>query len=230
MKNLSGILFCLGVLIATYAVMPARSDKWIWKRVVQLEGNGIFCTGEQIRAPSGVDYILSAGHCMKMSENGSVNVTTEDGKHLSRRVIAEDMTSDLMLIEGLPNLQGFDVGTYVYKQEKVRAITHGGAKPTYETRGELLGVDSVNIPMKAIQEDAECSGSKYKILTIEELGLKLCILSVEETVTTAKIIPGSSGGPIINEDAELVGVASATDGNFGTLVKLSDIRLFIAGY
>src|SRR5882724_5880489 len=83
------------------AFLPAstskhRSEEWVIQRSVMLFGASGQCSGEQMRAPSGIDYILSAGHCHDIAdESGNIWVKTEKGRILSRRVIAEDPLSDL---------------------------------------------------------------------------------------------------------------------------------------
>ena len=58
----------------------------------------------------------------------------------------------------------------------------------------------------------------------------LCLLSTQQFVTTAPIVPGSSGGMAVNDDNELVGIASATGEGFHYFVRLCDIQKFLSGY
>lgn len=223
-------VFIVSVLAFLCLGLTSKPEKYIRDRVVMIQGNGISCTGVQIRAASGINYILTAGHCNKTIVEGKVSVVTEDGNRRLRWVLGEDPTSDLLLVEGLPNATGLDLATSEHANEPVRAVTHGGAKPLYETKGVLLGYEVSKAAMKPAADKSECPESKYEILEIPEIGLTMCVLAVEEVVTTASIVPGSSGGPVLNEANEVVGIASMTDGYFGYLVKLSDIRLFLAGY
>lgn len=232
MKKLYASLFSLIVALSCFA-LAGRSDSYLRNRVVMVKGNGISCTGEQVRAPSGVDYILTAGHCNKAIVDGKIEVITESGARLMRSVIAEDPTSDLLLVEGLPNLRGLDVAATVMPFERVITLTHGGRKPTYKTEGVIVsGSENVKAVTSLGEsvEDCKKRGAKYDSIVIEDIGLVACVLSVEETVTTATIVPGSSGGPVMNSSGELIGVASMCDGFFGYTVRLLDIRAFLAGY
>ena len=71
-----------------------------------------------------------------------------------------------------------------------------------------------------------CIMPKYKIFP-DFIGL-ICGMDTMESSTTATIIPGSSGGMVVNKNGELVGVASATNGFFGYVVRLKDIQKFLA--
>jgi len=55
-------------------------------------------------------------------------------------------------------------------------------------------------------------------------------MSTKQLVSTARIIPGSSGGPLLNSANELVGIASATDGEISSFVALSDIQHFLKSF
>jgi S1-C subfamily serine protease len=194
------------------------------------------CSGEQIRAPSGVDYILSAGHCKVLEENHQVTVTDADGNSIKRDVIAEDPNSDLLLIEGLPNLKGLDIASSDEISQHVRTFTHGGNTPTHKTDGEMMETKQVQIFMGIIndtKEEAECmSQPKFQSAHVQTFfgDIQVCLLQVDETAATASIVPGSSGGMLVDDAGDLVGVASCTDGQFGYFVTLHDINKFLSGY
>lgn len=215
------------------------SEKHIRNRSVKLSSERGSCSGEQVRAPSGVDYILTAGHCNKLAKDGSILVTTEDGKQLLRRVIAEDGKSDLLLLEGIPGYRGLEIADSETR-EHVRTFTHGAGMPTYRTDGELLREERVQVALYLIETEAqraECNQPKNKIaqLDIEFFGMKmgtieLCLLDTMQWAGTAPIVPGSSGGMVVNDDGKLIGVVSAGGGGFFYYVALKDIKAFVSNY
>lgn len=220
------------VLFIAHMFIPAHvpSDNEIRSKVVKLTSKQGSCSGQQVVGASGMDYILTAGHCKPLEVNGSIMVTTEDGRSLYRRIIVEDEESDLLLLEGVPNMPGLAIAPVSFPKQPVRTFTHGRGFDTYRTEGALIQNYQISVP---VSEAENCPKMpKYRVVEYNTMfgPLEVCALSVIETVTTAMIVPGSSGGAVVNSDGELVGVVSAGDGVFGYLVSLSDIKKFLHNY
>ena len=223
------------VFLVLMAAMPFRcgrpSDREIRSKVVKLSSARGSCSGQQVMAASGIDYILTAGHCRALEVAGSILVTTEDGRSLYRRIVAEDELSDLLLLEGIPNINGLAVAHTNFPQQEVRTFTHGRGFDTYKTSGVLIQDYVISALISLNAEDCP-KMPKYKVVSANTFfgTITACLLSVNETVTTAMIVPGSSGGAVVNAAGELVGVVSAGDGQFGYLVTLFDIKKFLSNY
>lgn len=221
------------LLMVVYGLSLSPSDESIMSKSVMLTNDRGECSGEQVVAASGKTYILSAGHCDSLMDPfGNIMVTTQDGRKMERHVIAEDPDSDLLLIEGVPNLSGLYISSSLSELEHVRTFTHGRGMPTYKTEGAMIGKQKVVVPLFTIdspESDRRCSESS-KYAPIETPMGKVCLLSVEELASTAGIVPGSSGGMVVNDRGELIGVASAGDGFFSYFVSLKDIKAFLHNY
>lgn len=208
----------------------------VYKQVVKLESGRGSCSGEQVKAKSGITYILTAAHCKVLEENGSITVRAADGRVLQRRIVEVDKHSDLMLLEGVPGLEGLEIAAQSFARDDIETYTHGSGYPAYKTEGTLIGNVEIEFPIDVIftaEDEAKCSGSD--ILKIEEVNtifgpIKACMFKAIETATTALIVPGSSGGAVVNKRHELVGVVSAGSEKFGFLVRLQDIRTFLSNY
>lgn len=209
-----------------------KSDRYIIDRVVKLQSYRGSCSGEQVRAPSGKDYVLTAAHCRILEVDGAIQAVTEDNKSVMLRVIAEDPKSDLLLLEGIPNLRGLDIAQDSKRFEEVRTFTHGRGLDTYETKGFLIQDFDVKVLISYVtspESEVECSKlPKNKVE--RDLFASYCVLEVSETISNADIQPGSSGGPAVNPMGELVGVASASGGGFSFFVRIEDIRHFLYSY
>lgn len=236
------LLLFLGIITAICMLLPTKlSERELRTKVVKLYKPGVaMCSGTQIKAPSGISYILSAGHCAKLADNdGQILVQDEHGHQLKRRVIQEDPNSDLLLIEGLPGVDGIDIAQDWHPGQHVRTFTHGGNMPTYKTEGELIGIEQIQVILdQALSPDVlkdPCNMPKETQLDIpvwlfKDSVVHACILDVSEVVSTARIIPGSSGGMVVDDDGKLVGVASAGGEQWNFFVKPSDIVKFINNY
>lgn len=220
------LLLCIGMT----SCMP-KSDSYIRSRIVRLHSDHGMCTGEQVRAPSGRDYVITAGHCDILIKDGKIHADLEDGRKMNLRVLEESDEYDLMLLEGVPSMQGLDLASVSHARDYVKTLTHGRDFPTYRTEGVLVGERRIQVllnPLLTEEDEAKCRGPKNEIVDI--VFAKVCILNEDTTATTAFIVPGSSGGGAYNSDGDLVGVASAIGEGFGFLVRLQDIRSFLHNY
>lgn len=228
------IAIAVASILVMALVLPENksSDAYLTKKVIKLLGSRSMCSGEQIKAPSGQNYILTAAHCKGLAVNGQISVKTEDGRELSRRIIAEDPHSDLLLLEGIPGMEGIEISKTSKRGDWVRTLTHGNNLDTYKTEGTLIQETLVVVPISIIENERdqdECA-SMDKYFIAQTLFGDLCVLKAQEVVTTALIVPGSSGGMVVNSSGQLVGVVSAGDGKFGYLVRLIDIQNFTSNY
>lgn len=231
--------FIIASLIAAVAYFSLHtsplSDQYIKNRVVKLSNNGRQCTGEQVRTSSGTDYILTASHCAPIADSkGYMTVTTEFGTTLQRRIVAEDPESDLLILEGLPNLKGLEVSSAysLYRNQKLRAFTHGHGLDTWLAEGQMIQDSKLEVALYPTPDGdtkLKCA-SMPKQVVVDSIFESFCAMSIMESVTTLGIVPGSSGGPIVNEDGELVGVASAKDEYFSYIVRLHDLQKFLLNY
>lgn len=228
------LLAVIGAVIS-YLCLSGPSDEFIKDRVVRLKSEHGMCSGEQILAPSGLSYILTAGHCRILEKDGYIQVQKEDGTTLDRRILAEDPNSDLMLLEGLPGIQGLKIADSLSMSQRIRTFTHGRNMDTYQTEGFTIQIGHITIPLflaNTSETIMKCRGAKYEIKSLDTMigELPVCFMSVDELISNASIVPGSSGGAALDSSGDLVGVASATDGYFGYFVALKDIRKFLAAY
>lgn len=238
MKKVAIILYvciCLSAVGMTL-IKPIVTEKMVRDAVLLLHSENGSCTGVQVKAPSGHIYTLTAAHCRVLLVDNKVQGRDEDGKEYTLTFIEEDKTSDLMLLSA-PNGRFLRVGKEPKIHDHVHTETHGAGMLTYRTDGEILNEIGVDVPVFQIltEEDLRICTTYPKYILNIGLGIlfgipPVCVLHTPERVSTARIVPGSSGGPMLNESNELVGIASATDSkDFSYWVSVHHIKEFLKG-
>lgn len=232
-KNKAKAALIAAIALATILNI-GPSDTAIRSKIVRLIGKYGTCSGEQVTAPSGVNYIITAAHCREIGPE--LTAITEDGRKLVRNIIAEDANSDLLLLEGIPGMKGLSIADDSSIHQHVRTFTHGHNLDTYKTEGALVQMKHIEIPI-ALADTPELAevctkAPKYKIepLMIFFGAINVCMLSVDEIATTAQVEPGSSGGAAVDDSGRLIGVVSASGEGMGWLVPLKAIKAFLANY
>jgi len=228
------LLLSISLIAAIFMLDSIPSSNFIRNRVVKLAGeDGSMCSAVQIISPNNINYLLSAGHCKPLTKDGNVEVEREDGTKLSRHVVQESPDSDLLLIEGLPGIEGLKIAKKEWTHEALVSYTRGNDFKSFSTEGVIIQESEVKAATGP-GDDSCAKVPKNKIIDVPILfgllNIKACVLDVVEMATTVPIVPGSSGGAVVNFWGQLVGIASASDEHFGYIVKLSDIQNFLKGY
>lgn len=224
-KRLVALLSVL--ILISIKIFSGKSDASIRDSVVLIKSSKGQCSGVQVEAPSKVNYILTAGHCLSVSEdNKTFTITSEDHKTTQRKILVEDPTSDLLLVEGLPGKSGLQIADISSRFEEVRTFTHGGGHDTYQTHGLIIDTRMAT----ALVGEGESCPKMPKFQVVDTIFGKLCILAVEETTITAPIIPGSSGGPVVDPRGDLIGIVSMGGDGLYYMVTLKDIKNFLNNY
>lgn len=232
MKNKIIVLGLIGLIVASLAHAEhelKRSDAYIRHRVLLLFSATEACTGVEIVAPSGKHYTISAAHCKDLVINNKVQAKDEDGKVHQIDFIGLDPEHDLMLL-GPADDKAIPVAKDDHAHEKIHTITHGMALPSYRTDGELLEEKTVTVngePIESPEELEKCPITPYSRPAAGIFGL-YCELKLTLMLSTAMVMPGSSGGPALNKDGELIGIVSISDGDkLSGLVPLRDIQAML---
>ena len=218
----------IGLVLHTWHAYKA-SDLYLRNRVFKLTGNGASCSGVQVTAPTGKVYVLTAGHCAALVVEGKVYASGESGQSYVLDFIEEDQFSDLMLLSAPPG-PGVSIASGLDKHEHVRTLTHGRGMPTYRTDGEYVMLDFSTVPLFPIlsfNDQYKCNQVKEQVIIDSFTGVRECALVTFQSITTADVIPGSSGGPLFDDDGKLAGIVSATDGKFSSFVTISDMVAFL---
>jgi S1-C subfamily serine protease len=221
-------VLAIGIIVHRIDEMPdVRSDAYIRDRVVKLQGDVGGCSGIQVQAPSGKVYILSARHCQKISSDGDITATDEQGHTKKVTIIAVDKDSDLLLLTPM-SIKFITIADKLSLHEHVHTLTHGNMNPTYRTDGEALIDRLVEVALAEIISDEDvkaCQASGGKVYP--SFFSLVCVGELNVRITTAWVAPGSSGGAALNENGQLIGIVSLSSGLFSGIVRLEDITRFL---
>lgn len=233
MRILSLLSALLCLVLLSLPLLYKRTDQFARNRVVHLIGPKGSCTGVEVRSPKGVRYTLTAGHCKGILDpKGMAIAVTEQGKKQLVQFMVEDPNSDLMLVSPVGTFE-VDVAEGTYKHEHVHTMTHGDAMPAYRTDGEMLEERTMDLPLALITSPTDliaCSMPKYRIgfFNSGTFLIPACYFKSAQMFTTAMVLHGSSGGPLFNEDNQLVGIVSTLQPTgLSTFVTLKDIKNFL---
>jgi S1-C subfamily serine protease len=168
-----------------------------------LQGNGMLCTAFEVAAPSGRNYLLTAGHCAALSQPlGDIEVDLDNGTKLQRRIIALDKDHDIMLLEDVPHLNPLSLATSDHKGEELRIYGHGNGFPTWEVDCRIMGDMKLGDPDQAWNQ----------------------------TWCSSQAAPGHSGSPALDKDGQVCGIVSRAGMGMTGLVRLEDLQAFLAAY
>lgn len=228
MRKCLAILAVLLLLVGIARQIKA-SDSFVRERVVKLQSSRGSCTGIDVQAPSGKSYVLTASHCLILVENGKVEAVKENGQKETLDFIKEDPKSDLLLLSGLQGIKGIDIADGLYRHEQLHMIGHGAGADDYRTDGELIEERTATFAAFMVGNQAEfdkCSKMPKLHAEIEEIFL-VCIMQTQDLLTTVPVVPGCSGGPLLDPAGHLAGIISGMDSQFSYMVRLSDVKAFM---
>lgn len=210
--------FSLGVSCSTQQVNDRHtSDNWVRNRVVLLEGLDGLCTGFQVVSPKGKIFTLTAKHCLGLAFNGTMIAVNEAGRPYSIKVIDVSKTADIMILSGDSDAPSLLIAATLSQHSPVHTVTHNDGKPAFRSDGEVV----CWTPVVTDKQDRRSGCSEFRTLPPESGTL---------TVTNLFVLPGASGGPLLDDHNEVVGVVSRIDGmGFSYHVSLRDIHLMLQG-
>ena len=234
----------------------------VGSRVYKITGNtrqNSGGTGFAVKGKTGITYIVTNAHVCKVSPNKvSVVVVDNDGQYMWRRILFVSDRSDLCLVEGVPGVNGLNLGSEPSIGQIVASVGHPSLMPITLSRGEIIGPEDVAFvkgiiidPNNPEDKDAEefideeskltldqCSEPKNTIIKRKvdilwiSFNVRLCLDVTKNAYRTNMLIqPGSSGSPVVDFWGNVVGVVFAADQfNWGLAVSYSDLKQLLSMY
>jgi len=189
------------------------SDADVRKRVYKIQSNTGNCTGVQVRAASGKVVMLTAAHCFglfsRIVPGGRITATAiaENGTKTVIEYVDRDDYLDLMIMTKVNDDFVF-LANNVKLHQRIHSTGHGLGLPLFSTEGELVTTT-----------------------TCQFMPMPDCIMLGPLMLGTALVLPGGSGGPLLNNQNELIGITVRYQMPlFSLSVPIDVVRNFLKKY
>jgi S1-C subfamily serine protease len=251
----------LGCVVLLAAKAPEIHKSWIRSKV----GSKVFTikgargqgTGFAVRAPSGISYIMTNDHVCNISTDGTLLVIGSDGQELVRKIVQRSGFSDLCILEGMPGVEGLEIGSDAKVGQQIISIGHPAGYALTQSRGEVIQKQDVEIPTGPISQDNgdgagpiaveperggipadKCMSPKHKQVDqlvqifIFSVKVRWCVTVTKDAYfTNMPIQAGSSGSPLVDFFGNVIGVVFAADqAQWGVAVNNKDLKDFLKPY
>jgi len=193
-------------------------------------------TGFAVETENGGKYILTNDHICDLAEEDGTIFAKEQDDLIPLKILHRSPYTDLCLVSPLLYKTPLQLGNHYYIGEKVFIAGHGRLYDDTMTDGEIVQNKRVMVGVREVDTKEECEVlPKYKYVEVNMMfmALKICAIEVDAMITTAPILPGNSGSPVVNRSGELIGVAFASgsnDINRAWVIPLKSIQDFLKHY
>jgi hypothetical protein len=209
-------------------------DHYVFPKVVQLLSERGSCSGIHVEVNKKT-YILSASHCLPLKNEQNEILVKDDlmTGPIPRKVLYEDTSSDIIMLESLPNRNGVKLAKNIDLREDIYSYTHGAGLATHKTIGYYIQNMIIEVPLFPIfseEDEKKCDIKKPKYKIMDMFILKACILKTDSMVTEMPSAPGSSGGAVVNKYGELIGLVFAGSSRYTFLVTLTDLQRVLSNW
>lgn len=193
-------------------------------------------TGFAVKTENGSLFTLTNDHICDLADENGTLFANEQEQLVPLKVLHRSPYTDLCLVSPLLYKTPLKLGSKYYIGEKVFITGHGRLYDDTMTDGEVVQAKRVMVGVREVDSKEECEiAPKYKYVEINFIftTVGICAIEVDAVITTAQILPGNSGSPVVNRSGELIGVAFASgsnDINRAWVIPLKSIQEFLKHY
>jgi len=177
--------------------------------------------------------IITNAHVCNLSQNGFLLLEL-NGTISIAKILKAFQINDLCAVEAPKKIRsGFDLAAFYYIHQNVYVIGHPLLEPTSITEGELSSSIKITMEIQYNPTVETCSGDGFRIqeyFDIEHITqgiMSVCLRTTSALSTTATVMPGSSGSPMVNMFGNVVGVVYAGNNARSYVVPLEELKQFI---
>lgn len=197
-------------------------------------------TGFEVRYGN-KDFTVSNAHVCEMGyKDGYLRASGVGFKDLKIKILKQSPDTDLCLLEPIKLLPKLQLRKNEFKKgDQISIWGHPRLRPLEISKGKVT-IESHVISVSAgiifnKEEEDRCRFPKNHIVSGWFGMFKICIETVRAQLTSARIEPGNSGSPVLDQDMQVGGVAFAglarTDGKAeAEIIPWASLYLFLARY
>jgi hypothetical protein len=208
-------------------------------------------TGVYIKAESGKSYILTnhhiCAHALSQGSNGMKVYRNDDDKDGSMtEIIKSDPIPDLCVLAPIDGTEGLRMGAPSEPGSALWIVGHPRRLPLTVTSGDLVQVASYDLFLGMLRDDEEAARCRADGNEVNEnkemsealkdrLGVDMKIMACRRSITTyktsAQVMPGSSGSPIVGATGTVHGIIAKYYGEafWGWAVGYQEIEKILQG-
>ncbi len=185
-----------------------------------------------IQAPSGITYLMTAGHICRGQE--LIYVLLGE-RYFARAILERNDYIDLCLLEGLPGKTGMPLAA---QEPEIgsRVVQMGfpdNAKDVVVSRGMIFAAEDREqqiLIVKKPEHQLQCEQRGFFLSTVNNA--IWCAINIASYNLTTLSYPGSSGSSVVNDKGEVVSLTWGTtiSNNNGVGVQYKHLKEFLSVY
>ncbi len=197
-------------------------------RLVSSSGHG---SAVAVKAPSGKVYLISNMHVCINSINRMMFAVNYENKSELVKVVHISYDTDLCLLSAPKDAVAITKSKRtIYQNDKVYAVGYMNRAGFRQARdGYIIRTGNGTLNLGA--NFSGCGKGKtfkisYTIATGQQA--EICLLNINSYVLNMSIAPGVSGGPLVDEYGQLIGIMYGTENNITAMaIPLTNVKKYI---
>lgn len=185
----------------------------------------------------GKRYTLTAAHVCEGEPKKRGFIYLKKGKKTWKtKILRTSKNTDLCLLQNPNTTESLQLAPKGKKDEYVYIVGFPSFEFMTSSFGRLKGVDEAHLPAQWVENLADCKGGMYHTHEVQQqtflgtISVEVCFFKLTVYATSVSTDRGSSGGPLINDKAQVLGLMSFISGRaigFGHAVPVRDIKKFL---